>query len=130
LGADRRLSDVTRAQRGESEPQTSDKSTAAGPSSHEVNYNVIAAAIATAAATMLTLLTTLGTTDKVMASVMLRGLLEAELLVLELALILSIVSLLRRGEEIKRQLVRFSSALVVSGTLLLWFSATLILFSG
>jgi hypothetical protein len=79
---------------------------------------------------MLTLLTTLGTTDKVMASVMLKGLLEAELLVLELALILSIVSLLRRGEEIKRQLVRFSSALVVSGTLLLWFSATLILFSG
>jgi hypothetical protein len=130
LGADRKLSDITRAQRSEDKPQTSDATADAGPSSHEVNYNVIAAAIATAAATMLTLLTTLGTTDKVMASIMLKGLLETELLVIELALILSIVSLLRRGEEIKKQLVRFSSVLVVSGTLLLWFSATLILFSG
>jgi hypothetical protein len=101
----------------------------AGPSSHEANYNVIAAALATAAATMLTLLTTLGTTSEIMGSATLKSLLEAELLVIEMALILSIISLLRRGEEIKRQLVRGSAVLVVLGTLLLWLSATIIIVS-
>jgi hypothetical protein len=125
------LSGTKQSGRTENESETTRGNiTGAEPSSHEVNYNVIAAAIATAAATMLTLLTTLGTTDKVMTSIMLKGLLETELLVIELALILSIISLLRRGEEVKRQLVRLSSALVVSGTLLLWLSATLILFTG
>ena len=99
-----------------------------GPSSHEANYNLIAAALATAAATMLTLLTTLGTTGQVMGSLTLKSLLEMELLAIELALILSVVSLLRRGEAIKRQLVRVSALFVVLGTLLLWFSATIILF--
>jgi len=98
-----------------------------GPSSHEANYNVIAAALATAAATMLTLLTTLGTTGAVTGSTTLKLLLEAELLVIEVALILSVVSLLRRGEWVKRQLVRGSAVLVVLGTLLLWVSATIII---
>ena len=99
-----------------------------GPSSHESNYNLIAAAIATAAATMLTLLTTLGTTTTVLGSLELKSLLEAQLLVIEMSLILAVVSLLRRGEELKKQLVRISAGLVVLGTLLLWLSATMILF--
>ncbi len=100
-----------------------------GPSSHEANYNLIAAALATAAATMLTLLTTLGTTASVLASGALKALLEAQLLVIEIALILSVVSLLRRGEGIKRRLVVASAVLVVLGTLLLWVSATTIILS-
>src|ERR1039458_7909649 len=100
-----------------------------GPSSHEANYNLIAAALATAAATMLTLLTTPGTTSSVVGSTMLKGLLEAQLLVIEMALILSVVSLLRRGEEIKRQLGRISAVFVVLGTLRLWVSATMIVLS-
>ncbi len=99
-----------------------------GPSSHEANYNLIAAALATAAATMLTLLTTLGTTP-VLGSPTLKILLEAQLLVIEIALILSVVSLLRRREETKRRLVLASAVLVVLGTLLLWVSATVIILS-
>ena len=100
-----------------------------GPSPHEANYNLIAAALATAAATMLTLLTTLGTTSFVLANQSLRVLLESQLLVIELALIVSVVSLLRRGEKTKRQLVLASAFLVVLGTLLLWVSATIIILS-
>jgi|ERR1700730_14624639 hypothetical protein len=100
-----------------------------GPSPHEANYNLIAAALATAAATMLTLLTTLGTTSFVLANQSLRVLLESQLLVIELALIVSVVSLLRRGEQTKRQLVLASAFLVVLGTLLLWVSATIIILS-
>jgi len=98
-----------------------------GPSSHEANYNLIAAALATAAATMLTLLTTLGTTS-VTGNSTLKLLLEAQLLVIEVALILSVVSLLRRGEGTKKRLVLASAVLVVLGTLLLWVSATMIIF--
>ena len=57
----------------------------------------------------------------------LKGLLEAQLLVIEIALILSVVSLVRRGEETKRRLVLASATLVVLGTLLLWLSATMIM---
>ena len=99
-----------------------------GPSPHEANYNLIAAALATAAATMLTLLTTLGTTSLV-GNPTLKILLEAQLLVIEVALILSVVSLVRRGQETKRLLVLSSAALVVVGTLLLWVSATTIIFA-
>lgn len=97
-----------------------------GPTPHEANYNLIAAALATAAATMLTLLTTLGTTS-LAGNPTLKALLEAQLLVIELALILSVVSLIRPGQETKRKLVLTSAALVVLGTLLLWVSATSII---
>jgi hypothetical protein len=99
-----------------------------GPTPHEANYNLIAAALATAAATMLTLLTTLGTTS-LLGNPTLRLLLEAQLLVVEVALILSVVALVRRGQEAKRKLVLGSAALVVLGTLLLWVSATSIIIS-
>src|SRR5580698_358222 len=89
---------------------------------HEANYNLIAAAIATAAATMLTLLTTLGTVDIVSRSLLLKELLEAELLVIEFSLIVSVVALLRRGDAAKRTLVLGSSYLLILGTLLLWLS--------
>ena len=95
---------------------------------HEANYNLIAAAVATAAATMLTLLTTLGTVDIVSKSALLKDLLEAEVLVIELSLLVSVVALIRRGQGDKRRLVLASSFLLILGTLLLWFSATDIIF--
>ncbi len=95
---------------------------------HEANYNLIAAAIATAAATMLTLLTTLGTADIISKSGLLKGLLEAELLVIEFSLIVSVVALLRRGQSEKRRLVLGSAFLLIFGTLLLWLSATMLIF--
>lgn len=95
---------------------------------HEANHNLIAAAIATAAATMLTLLTTLGTVDIVSRSSLLKGLLEAELLVIEFSLIVSVVALLRRGQTEKRRLVLGAAFLLIFGTLLLWLSATTIIF--
>jgi len=98
-----------------------------GPTPHEANYNMVAAALATAAATMLTLLTTLGTTSLV-GNPTLKVLLETQLLVIEVALIFSVVSLVRRGQEAKRPLVLASAVLVVVGTLLLWVSATMIIF--
>ena len=96
---------------------------------HEGNYNLIAAAIATAAATTLTLLTTLGTTSLVLESLTLKTLLEAELLMLEFSLIVSVVALVRRGERDKRRLVLASAGLLILGTLLLWTSATEIILS-
>jgi len=95
---------------------------------HEANYNLIAAAVATAAATMLTLLTTLGTVDIVSRSPVLKGLLEAELLVVEFSLIVSVLALLRRGQSQKRQLVLGSAFLLILGTLLLWLSATMLIY--
>jgi hypothetical protein len=62
-------------QAGRTENKIKGDITGVETSSREVNYNVIAAAIATAAATMLTLLTTLGTIDKMMTSILLKGLL-------------------------------------------------------
>ena len=102
---------------------------AAGPTPHESNYNLIAAALATAAATMLTLLTTLGATSSVLASTLMKLLFEAQLLDIEFALILSVVALVKWGERIKRRLVLSSAVLVVTGTLLLWLSATVIIAS-
>ncbi|MDA4122490.1 MAG: hypothetical protein OK456_04825 [Thaumarchaeota archaeon] len=95
---------------------------------HEANYNLIAAAIATAAATMLTLLTTLGTVDIISKSALLKALLEAELLVIEFSLLVSVIALLRRGQSEKRTLVLSSAFLLIFGTLLLWLSATTIIY--
>jgi len=95
---------------------------------HEANYNLIAAAIATASATMLTLLTTLGTVDIISRSSLLKGLLESELLVIEFSLLVSVVALLRRGQSAKRTLVLGSAFLLIAGTLLLWLSATMLIY--
>jgi uncharacterized membrane protein YozB (DUF420 family) len=98
------------------------------PSAHEQNYNLIAAALATAAATILTLLTTLGTAEIANQGALLKDLLEIELLVIEFALIVGVVALLKRGEAEKRQLVLTSAFLLILGTLLLWYSATSLIF--
>ena len=101
-----------------------------GLSQHESHYDLVSAAIATAAATMLTLLTTLGSTNhQIESSDLLRVLLETQLLVLELALIIGVIALLRRRESQKRQLVVTSASLLIIGTLLLWLSATLLIAS-
>jgi hypothetical protein len=95
---------------------------------HEANYNLIGAAVATAAATMLTLLTTLGTVDIVSRSGLLKNLLEAELLVIEFSLIVSVMALLRRGDSQKRMLVLGSAFLLILGTMLLWLSSTILIY--
>ena len=77
---------------------------------------------------MLTLLTTLGTVEIVSRSALLKGLLEAELLVIEFSLLVSVVALLRRGQTEKRTLVLGSASLLILGTLLLWLSATTIIY--
>jgi hypothetical protein len=101
-----------------------------GLSEHESHYDLVSAAIATSAATMLTLLTTLGSTNhQIESSNLLRVLLETQLLVLELALIIGVIALLRRKESQKRQLVVASASLLILGTLLLWLSATLLIAS-
>jgi len=100
-------------------------------SPHESHYDLVAAAIATAAATMLTLLTTLGSTNgSIESSYLLKVLLEVELLVLEFALMVGVVALLRRDEAQKRRLTFASAALLILGTLLLWLSATILIATG
>jgi len=100
-------------------------------SPHESHYDLVAAAIATAAATMLTLLTTLGSTNaSIVSSLLLKSLLEVQLLVLEFALIVGVLALLRRDQERKRSLVVMSAGLLILGTLLLWMSATYLIATG
>ena len=99
--------------------------------SQEPHYDVLAAGVAGASATMLTLLTVFGTTNSGIAgSVFLKILFEAQLLVLELALIVGIIALIRRSELQKRLLSHVSGALLICGTLLLWLSATIIIATG
>ena len=52
---------------------------------------------------------------------------EAQLLVLELGLIVGILALIRREESQKKFLSHLSGALLIIGTLLLWLSATIII---
>src|ERR1700722_5998397 len=99
-------------------------------SPHESHYDLVAAAIATAAATMLTLLTTLGSSNSsIEGSLLLRALLEVELLVLEFALLVGVVALLQRREHQKRRYTFASASLLILGTILLWLSATIIIAS-
>ncbi len=83
--------------------------------------------MAGASATMLTLLTVLGIPSSNLGeSLLLKLLFEAQLLLLELALIAGIMALIRRVEDQKRILSHLSGALLIAGTLLLWLSATII----
>jgi hypothetical protein len=92
----------------------------------EPHYDVLAAGVAGASATMLTLLTVLGSTSSATDSILLKLLFEAQLLVLELALIAGIMALIRRDEAQKKLLSHVSGVLLIGGTLLLWLSATII----
>lgn len=98
--------------------------------SQEPHYDVLAAGVAGASATMLTLLTVFGTNSGITGSVFLKILFEAQLLVLELALIVGIFALIRRSEAQKKLLSHVSGALLIGGTLLLWLSATIIIATG
>jgi len=94
---------------------------------HEPHYDVLSAAVAGAAATMLTLLTTLGSTNtSISNNFFLKVLFEAELLVLETALMVGIVGLVRRSEGQKRKLSHLAAFILILGTLLLWISATVL----
>ncbi|MDA4130912.1 MAG: hypothetical protein OK457_09090 [Thaumarchaeota archaeon] len=94
----------------------------------EPHYDVLAAGVAGASATMLTLLTVFGSSSSsVGGSVLFKLLFEAQLLVLELALIAGVMALIRRAEDQKRILSHLSGALLIAGTLLLWLSATIII---
>jgi len=95
---------------------------------HEPHYDVLAAGVAGASATILTLLTVLGATNSVLVgSSNLKGLLEVQLLTLELALITGIAALMSREEYRKKLLSHLSGYLLIAGTLLLWVSATIII---
>ena len=88
----------------------------------------LAAGVAGASATILTLLTVLGATNSVLVGTAdLKGLLEVQLLTLELALITGIAALMNRGEAQKKLLSHLSGYLLIAGTLLLWVSATIII---
>jgi hypothetical protein len=94
----------------------------------EPHYDVLAAGVAGASATMLTLLTVFGSSNsQIGGSLFLKILFEAQLLVLELALIVGIMALIRRTEAQKKLLSHVSGALLIGGTLLLWLSATIII---
>jgi hypothetical protein len=94
----------------------------------EPHYDVLAAGVAGASATMLTLLTVFGSSNSLIGgSLFLKILFEAQLLVLELALIVGIMALIRRTEAQKKLLSHVSGALLIGGTLLLWLSATIII---
>ncbi len=94
----------------------------------EPHYDVLAAGVAGASATMLTLLTVFGSSSSLIGgSLFLKILFEAQLLVLELALIVGIIALIRRAEAQKKLLSHISGALLIGGTLLLWLSATIII---
>jgi hypothetical protein len=95
---------------------------------HEPHYDVLAAGVAGASATILTLLTVLGATNSILiGSSNLKALLEVQLLTLELALITGIAALMNREESRKKLLSHVSGYLLISGTLLLWVSATIII---
>jgi len=97
----------------------------------EPHYDVLAAGVAGASATILTILTVLGATNTTLVSTgYLKILLEAQLLMLELALISGISALISRGASRKKTLSHLSGYLLILGTLLVWVSATELIVSG
>jgi hypothetical protein len=97
----------------------------------EPHYDVLAAGVAGASATILTLLTVLGATNSTLVStIYLKVLLEAQLLLLELALIFGIAALISRSDTHKKTLSHLSGYILIGGTLLLWVSATIIITTG
>jgi hypothetical protein len=97
----------------------------------EPHYDVLAAGVAGASATILTILTVLGATNATLVSTnYLKILLEAQLLMLELALISGISALISRDAPRKKTLSHLSGYLLILGTLLVWVSATELIVSG
>jgi len=90
----------------------------------EPHYDVLAAAVSGTAATMLTLLAMLG--GSVASTTWLKMLFDAQLAVIELALIAGIVGLIRRNESQKRRFSHVAAILLVAGAILLGFGAVIV----
>ncbi|MGA2664184.1 MAG: hypothetical protein ABSF83_04495 [Nitrososphaerales archaeon] len=97
---------------------------AATPSYHDAHYDVLSASVAGTAATMLTLLAMLGGSSA--DTVFLKMLFDAQLFVVELAMIIGIAGLLRRDETLKRRLSHGAAVLLILGTVLVGVGAAIL----
>ena len=91
---------------------------------HDQHYDVVAAAVSGTAATMLTLLAMLGGNSA--NTEFLRMLFDAQLVVVELAMIVGIAGLIRRDEVQKRELSHTAAFLLVVGTILVGIGAAIL----
>ena len=90
---------------------------------HEPHYDVLAAAVSGTSATVLTLLAMLGGSG--INSPELRMLFDAQLWVIELALIVGLAGLLVRSSTSKRRLSHAAAILLALGTILIAATAAL-----
>ena len=91
---------------------------------HEPHYDILAAAVSGTAATMLTLLAMLGGGGT--SSLWLKMLFDAQLLVIELALIAGVSALIRGNESHKKTFAHIAAALLVTGAVLLGLGAAIV----
>jgi len=91
---------------------------------HEPHYDVLAAAVSGTAATMLTLLAMLG--GGVTSSLWLKMLFDAQLVVIELALVAGVSGLIKRNESQKKMFSHTAAALLVAGAILLGLGAAIL----
>ena len=91
---------------------------------HNPHYDVLAAAVSGTAATMLTLLAMLGGGGA--DTLFLKMLFDAQLFVVELAMITGIAGLLKGGEMQKRMLSHGAAILLIVGTVLLSIGAAIL----
>jgi len=96
----------------------------AAPPYHDQHYDVLAAAVSGTAATMLTLLAMLGGSGA--DTVFLKMLFDAQLFVVELAMIIGIAGLIRRDEVQKRKLAHVAAVLLILGTVLVGIGAAIL----
>jgi hypothetical protein len=90
---------------------------------HEPHYDILAAAVSGTAATMLTLLAMLG--GGVTSSLWLKTLFDAQLLVIELALIAGVSALIRGNESHRKTFAHIAAPLLVTGAVLLGLGAAI-----
>ena len=91
---------------------------------HNPHYDILAAAVSGTAATMLTLLAMLGGSGA--DTIFLKILFDAQLIVIELAMITGIAGLIRSGEVQKRMLSHGAAVLLIMGTVLLSVGAAIL----
>jgi hypothetical protein len=90
---------------------------------HDPHLDVVAAAVAGTSATVLTLLAMLGGSGN--DTFFLKLLFQAQLWVIESALIVGLAALLVRSSESKRRCSHFATLLLVAGTILIATNAAL-----
>jgi hypothetical protein len=91
---------------------------------HDPHYDILAAAVSGTAATMLTLLAMLGGSGA--NTTFLKMLFDAQLVVVELAMITGIAGLIKGGEMQKRILSQGAAILLIVGTILLSLGAAIL----